>query len=555
MGHRMADSPSMAELDPITVEVVRNKLEGIANEMQQTLLRSSFSPIVKEGLDASASLFTVEGETLTQACAIPVHLGTLIPVVAKILEMYPVSQMKPGDAYIMNEPYLGGTHLPDIAVVTPIEVGGRIVALSAAMTHHQDMGGMSPGSVPTNAVEIFQEGLRIPPLRLRDAGVYNETLVAMIRQNVRIPDTVMGDLNAQIAACTVGSRRIGELVDGLGHNLVASIFASLLEQSEKMTRTALRSLPDGTYKYVDYNDNDGIELDKRIRFEVAVTLKDGSFHVDFTGSSAQVRGPFNAVPSGALAAACFAIRALTDPNIPTNAGCFRPISLTLPLGSIVNPVEPAPVNARTATIKRMAGCILGALRPVMPEKVPADSSGEMLAVMFGGLRSSGQSYVIGELIAGGSGAGVSSDGVDVVETDVSNCMNLPAEAMEMETPIRVHRVALRPDSGGAGKQRGGLGIIKEYEVLEGEVRFTHRGERHMCAAQGSNGGEPGAMAVSEIFRASGAHEVIPSKMMAVLKKGDRVIVTTAGGGGNGPFAGRDAVAVTMDLQDGKVSPI
>src|SRR5688572_19851217 len=348
--------------------------------------------------DLSASLFTVEGETLAQACAIPIHLGTLIPVVEKIRERYPVSEMKPGDAFIMNEPYLGGTHLPDIAIVTPICTGGRVVALSAAMTHHQDVGGMSPGSVPTNAVEIFQEGLRIPPLKFRDAGAYNETLVALIRQNVRIPDTVMGDLNAQLAACNVGARRIAELADTLGHNMMTAIFSNLLDRSEQLTRNALMSIPNGTYSYTDYNDNDGIELDKRIEFNVAVTVKDGKFHVDFTGSSPQVRGPFNAVPSGALAAACFAIRAVTDPNIATNAGCFRPISLELPLGSIVNPREPAAVNARTATIKRMAGCILGALRPAVPEKVPADSSGEMLAVMFGGLRDSGEPFVIGELI-------------------------------------------------------------------------------------------------------------------------------------------------------------
>lgn len=544
--------PREQGLDPITVEVVRNKLEGIASEMQQTLLRSSFSPIVKEGLDASASLFTVEGETLAQACAIPVHLGTLIPVVEKILELYPVAKMKAGDAFIMNEPYLGGTHLPDIAIVTPIVAkDGRVIALSAAMTHHQDMGGMSPGSVPTNAVEIFQEGLRIPPLRFRENGEYNETLVALIRQNVRIPDTVMGDLNAQLAACNVGARRISELVDALGHNMVGAIFEGLLDNSEQLTRSALRSIPEGTYSYVDYNDNDGIELDKRIKFQVAVTIRDGNFHVDFTGSSPQVRGPFNAVPSGALAAACFAIRAVTDPNIPTNAGCFRPVSLELPRGSIVNPVEPAAVNARTATIKRMAGCILGALRPAVPERVPADSSGEMLAVMFGGQRQSGEPFVIGELIAGGSGAGLHSDGVDVIETDVSNCMNLPAEAMEMEAPVRVHQVALRSGSGGAGKQRGGLGIVKEYEVLEGEVRFTHRGERHMCAASGSNGGEPGEMAVSRIFRTDGQTEEIPSKMMAVLQKGDRVIITTAGGGGNGPATLREQDLVDADVKDEK----
>ncbi|WP_454621118.1 hydantoinase B/oxoprolinase family protein [Bradyrhizobium cenepequi] len=540
-------------LDPITVEVVRNKLEGIANEMQQTLLRSSFSPIVKEGLDASASLFTLRGETLAQAIAIPIHLATLIPAIARILSVYPLATMSEGDVYIMNDPYLGGTHLPDIALVQPIFARGRPVAISATMTHHQDMGGMSPGSIPTTATEIFQEGLRIPPLKFRDRGAYNETLVAMIRQNVRIPDTVMGDLNAQLAACNVGARRIAELTESFGHDQTLAIFEDLLDRSEVLTRAALKTVPDGTYHYVDFSDNDGIELDKNIRFEVAVTVKDGTFHCDFTGSSPQVKGPFNCVPSGSLAAACYAVRAITDPNIPTNAGCFRPITLELPKGSIVNPVEPAPVNSRTATIKRITGCILGALKDVLPDRVPADNCGELLAVMFGGRYGDGRAFVTGELIAGGSGAGRSSDGVDVIETDVTNCMNLPAEAMEMETPIRVNRLALRQDSGGAGRQRGGLGVVKEYEILDGDVAFTYRGERHFFAPQGAHGGGEAAFAHSVILRGDGAQEVIPSKQMTTLHKGDRVVVETAGGGGNGPASERSRSAVLADLADGKVS--
>src|SRR5215471_12768146 len=313
------------DVDPITLEVLRNKLDGIANEMQLTLVRSSFSPIVKEGLDASASLFTVRGETLAQAIAIPIHLATLIPAIARILSVYPLSTMSDGDVYMMNDPYLGGTHLPDIALVQPIFASGRPVAISATMTHHQDMGGMSPGSIPTTATEIFQEGLRIPPLKFRDKGQYNDTLVAIIRQNVRIPDAVMGDLNAQLAACNVGARRIAALAAELGDNHALAIFDELLDRSEVLTRAALRTIPDGTYRHVDFSDNDGIDLDRHIRFEVAVTVKDGSFHCDFTGSSPQVRGPFNCVPSGSLAAACYALRAVTDPTIPTNAGCFRPI--------------------------------------------------------------------------------------------------------------------------------------------------------------------------------------------------------------------------------------
>ena len=539
-------------LDPITIEVTRHKLEGIANEMQSTLLRSSFSPIVKEGLDASAGLFTADGQTLAQACAIPIHLATLIPVLQKIIETFPPATMHPEDTFLLNDPYTGGTHLPDIALVQPIIVDGRLVAFSAAMTHHQDMGGMSAGSVPTNATEIYQEGLRLPPLKFRDAGKLNETLVAIIRQNVRIPDTVMGDINAQLAACSIGVRRITELTRKFGHDALTGLFSELLDRSEIMTRKALAKIPQGTYRYVDYLDNDGVDLDKPIRIEVAVTVGQSGIHIDFTGTSPQVRGPMNCVPSGSLAAACFAIRALTDPAIPTNAGCFRPISLHLPEGSLVNPVEPAPVNARTSTIKRITGCIVSALADILPDRIPAPSAGEMALVAFGGRQPTGENFVTGDLIASGSGASATSDGVDVIETDATNCMNLPAEAMEMETPIRLHRVALRPGSGGDGALRGGLGTEREYEVLTDNVTFTHRGERHFSAARGIFGGGDGACGESTILRADGTTETIPSKIVARLMKGDRVIVRTAGGAGYGDPTQRTAAMRRSDVADGKV---
>ena len=544
---------STADLDPITMEVLRHKFEGIANEMQSTLLRSSFSPIVKEGLDASSGLFTADGQTLAQACAIPIHLATLIPVVRKMIETFPPDTMHPDDTYLLNDPYTGGTHLPDIALIQPIFTGGKLIAFSAAMTHHQDMGGLSAGSVPTNATEIFQEGLRIPPLKFRDRGKVNETLVAMIRQNVRIPDTVMGDIHAQLAACLIGARRLGEVAQTHGHNELSAIFNELLSRSETMTRQALANIPEGIYRAVDYLDNDGIDLDKPIRIEVAVTVKDRAMHIDFTGTSDQVRGPLNCVPSGSLAAACFAIRALTDPSIPTNAGCFRPISLHLPPGSLVNPMEPAPVNARTSTIKRVTGTILAALAPVMGDRLPAASAGQMLIVAFGGRTFNHQPFVTGDLIAGGSGAAHDSDGVDVIETDATNCMNLPAEAIELETPIRLNRVALRPDSGGPGTHRGGLGTIREYEMLTDGISFSHRGERHYSAAQGVAGGGDGARAVSDIYRADGRVESIPSKIVTRLNKGDRVVVQTAGGAGHGDPANRDPAAIARDHADGKVT--
>ena len=539
--------------DPITVEVVRNKLDGIANEMELTLLKSSFSPIVKEGLDASASLFTLEGETLAQAIAIPIHLATLIHCVKRILTEFPVATMREGDIYCMNDPYLGGTHLPDIAVVMPVFHRDRPLAFAATMTHHQDVGGMAPGSVPTNATEVFQEGIRLPPLKLRDGEVFNDTLLKILRRNVRIPETFEGDLMAQVAACTVGVRRLAALAGVYGDNHLAAIFAELLDRSEAMTREALRAIPRGTYRAVDFLDNDGIDLDRRIRIEVAVTIDDGAMTVDFTGSSPQVRGPFNVVPSGTLAASCYAVRAITDPTIPTNGGCFRPISLKLPPGSIVNPNEPAPVNSRTATIKRVTGTILSALAEAVPDRVPADNAGELLALSFGGARPDGSRYVTGELVASGSGASRHKDGVDVIETDATNCMNLPAEALELDAPIRVNRAMLRPDSGGAGAHRGGLGILREYEILHGEVRFTHRGERHFIAPKGRSGGRDGAMARTVIHRTDGSEEIVPSKLVTTLRAGDRVVFETAGGGGYGDPAERTPAALEADLADGKVT--
>ncbi|HYC49330.1 MAG TPA: hydantoinase B/oxoprolinase family protein [Burkholderiales bacterium] len=538
-------------VDPITTEVIRNKLEGIANEMELTLLKSSFSPIVKEGLDTSASLFTVSGETLAQACAIPVHLATLIPALKTMIAKYPIATMREGDAFILNDPYCGGTHLPDIAIMTPVFHDGQVIALTATMTHHGDVGGYSPGSLPPNSTEIYQEGLRIPALKFREAGEYNETLVALLRLNSRLPDTLMGDLNAQLAACTVGGRRLKELAQQYGREYLMAVFEELLDRSETMTRAALRAIPEGTYRYVDYLDNDGIDLDKPVRIEVAVTVRDGTIEFDLAGTDGQLKGPLNCVPSGSQAAAYFAVRVLTDATIPTNGGCFRPVTLKLPEGSLANPKEPAPVNARTSTIKRIATCMVSALAQALPDRVSAPAAGTLLVVAFAGLRQSGERFIVGELIAGGSGAGRDRDGVDVVDTDASNCMNLPAEALEMDAPLRLHRVALRPDSGGAGEYRGGLGVIREYEVLADGVSFTHRGERHFSSAPGLAGALAGGSAHSVIRRADGREEVIPSKALTVLNRGDRVIVETPGGGGYGEPKRRTGVG--EDVANGKIS--
>jgi N-methylhydantoinase B len=543
---------AVTRVDPVTLEVVRNKLEGIANEMQMTLLHSAFSPIVKEGMDCSAAIFTADGQTIAQATAIPIHLATMIPALAAVVRKYPLAGMASGDVYILNDPYSGGTHLPDITLFIPVFAGGGMVGFSVTTVHHQDMGGMAPGSIPTNATEIYQEGLRIPPLKYMEGGRVNETLREMMCLNIRLSDTFMGDLNAQLSACMVGARRLNELCDAYGAAQVTRIFDLLLDRSEKMTRAALRTLPEGTYRYVDWLDNDGVDLDRRVRIEVAATVRDGTIHFDFTGSNPQVRGPINCVPSGAQAAAYYAVRALTDAQIPTNGGCFRPVSLTLPEGSIVNPQAPAAVNARTATIKRICGAMIGAFADAVPERVPAASAGLSVMLAFGGRRADGSHFILSELVCGGTGASRSGDGVDCLQTDGSNSMNQPIEALCLDAPIRIRRFGLRADSGGAGRQRGGLGVVREYEFLADDIRFTFRGERHFTAARGAVGGADGAMSVATIHRADGRVEQI-SKCVTTVSRGDRVVLETAGGAGYGDPRERAREALAADVANRKVS--
>lgn len=545
--------------DPVLLEVIRYRLESVVEEMQWSLIRGSFSPVVKEALDASCSLFDAQGTVIAQSRSNPSHLGSLVSSVASILQQYPVEKMADGDIFLINDPYLGGTHLPDIAVVMPLLGDGRVVALAAAMAHQIDVGGLMPGSVPTHATEIFHEGLRLPALRYASAGHIDDGLRRLIRQNVRMPDTLEGDLNAQIAACRIALRRLRETGERYGYPLLEAVVAELLDRSEAMTRRALAALPAGTWRHVDYLDNDGIDLDRRIRIEVAVTLDGkGNVSFDFEGTSPQVRGPLNIVPSGVRSAAFYGVRAITDPSIPTNGGCFRPVSVHLPARSLVNPDPPAPVNGRTPVMKRIASCIVGALAKVLPERFPAASAASVLVLAFGGQWPTRdgeptRSFVVTDLVNGGSGAADGHDGVDGIATDMTNGMSLNAEVLEIEAPLRLVCSTIRPDSGGPGQFRGGCGLAREYEVLHGPVRLSHRGERHFSAAPGLAGGGEGALAHSEVVRRDGRVETVPSKAMLVLETGDRLRVWTPGGGGYGPPDRRETDAREADRLDGKVT--
>jgi N-methylhydantoinase B len=545
---------SGAAIDPILLEVLRNRLDAIADEMEMTLLKSAASPIVKEGLDASAALFNVQGETIAQAAAIPIHLGALQLAAQRIVRAFPPGGMRDGDAFLLNDPYDGGTHLPDITLAVPVVAEGRVAALACTMCHHQDVGGRTPGSVPTDATELYQEGLIIPPTRLFRAGELDENLFAVLRRNVRLPDVFTGDLMAQVAAGRLGGIRLREVFAAHGTATVLDYIEALLAQAERMTRREIEAIPDGDYGFEDYLDDDGVELGRRVKIAVTVRVRGSGMTFDFTGTDVQVSGPFNAVPASTLSAVYYAIRAISDPAIPSNGGCFRAVDAVLPEGTVVNPRPPAPVSCRTATIKRIADTIQGALVRAVPARAPAASSGTLLVMAFGGRDpETGAPFVASELAAGGMGARPRKDGIDVIETDVTNCMNIPVESVEMNFPLRIPRVRLWTDSGGPGRFRGGLGLEKVFEATLADVGVAHRGERFASAPWGLHGGAPGRSGRAFIVRKDGRREELPSKKMVVLHPGDQLWEYIAGGAGYGDPLDRDPEAVLADVRDGKVS--
>jgi N-methylhydantoinase B len=539
--------------DPITLEVLRNRFDAIAAEIQFTLLRSAFSVILKEGEDCSAAIFNARGEIIAQSTALPQHMGAFIPALARIMREFPLPTMRAGDVYTMNDPHDGGTHLPDLIVAAPAIVDGEVVAFSVCLAHQEDFGGKVPGSMPTDSTEIYQEGLIVPPLKLYDAGRPDETLFRIIERNVRLPREVLGDIGAQVSAVTVGCNRIVDLCRTRGTDTVLATMDHLLDYAEQRTRARIAAIPDGIYRFTDYMDNDGIDLDRRVPISITVHIEGSHAVVDYAGTSPQVRGPINAPLSGAFASVYFAFRCLTDPTIPNNHGCYRPISVVVPEGCLLNPRAGAPVAIRAHTLKRAADTVLGALVQAVPDRVPAAPAGSISCVSFGGARADGMRFGLSDLIAGGAGARATLDGIEALDTDVSNCMNVPAEAIELGYPLRVLHYRLRRDGGGAGRMRGGTGIDRALEVTAGELVASYRSERHFTSPWGLFGGRAAPRWETSVIRADGTTETVPSKARLNLHAGDVLRVLSAGGGGYGNPAERAADAVLADVLDGKVS--
>lgn len=539
-------------IDPITLEVLRNRLEAIAQEMQDALVRSAYSNIIKEGHDCSAALFDAAGEVIAQATALPAQLGVLPTAVRRMVKLFE-GKLSDGDVMIVNDPYDGGTHLPDICLIAPVVKDGKVLAYAACIAHHQDVGGKTPGSLPTDSTEIFQEGLRIPPIKLFEKGARNETAFAFIDRNVRLPNVTAGDLGAQLASLHIGKVRLAALLDEHGAPAFRAYMAELLDRAERVTRQFIATIAPDRYAFEDYLDDDGIDRKTLVRIRATVSVNGSDLDIDFTGSSPQLNGPLNADRAALMSAVYFAMKSVTDPMGPTNGGSFRPIRLHLPEASVVNPKAPAPVNARTHTMKRIVDTLLGAMVQAMPGRIPAAPCGSVRVAIFSGFDEKGERYMCSDFSTGGTGGQPSRDGVDSLETDIANTMNMPAESLELNYPIRVNSYKLWNDSAGAGCQRGGFGVEREIEILRGKVTMTLREDRHRTQAWGLYGGRPSPPSHAEIKRAEGDYEEIPSKGVYQLSAGDRVRCRVSGGAGYGDPLKRDPAMVRDDVIDGKIS--
>lgn len=522
-------------IDPIQLEVFKHRFAAIAEEMGAVLRKASYSPNIKERRDFSCALFDAEAHMIAQAAHIPVHLGSMPMSVEAAIRDFP--DLGPGDVIIVNDPYRGGTHLPDITLVSPVFIQTSeasevsLFGFVASRAHHADVGGMTPGSMPV-AREIFQEGMIIPPVKLVAAGEVNQATWDLLLANVRTPEERAGDLWAQIASNQRGTQRLQELVFEHGIEKVNHYMTAMLDYTERMTRRLLESIPDGNYSFSDYMDNDGVE-EEPVLITVTIRIQEDQAIVDFTGSALQQRGSINAVYAITLSAVYYVFRCLIGLDVPNNAGCLAPIEVIAPEGSVVNAQHPAPVaGGNVETSQRITDVLLGALAQALPNKVPAASQGTMNNVTIGGHDPILEApFAYYETIGGGMGALPNRDGISAIHSHMTNTLNTPAEAMEYAYPLRVLRYEVRHNSGGEGKFHGGDGIIRDVQVLT-EAQVTLLTERRVGNPYGLDGGQPGSSGENAIFR-DGDEISLSGKGSTELLTGDILSIRTPGGGGYG----------------------
>ena len=546
---------SQQRIDPITLEILKNALSSVADEMALVLMRSAYSPVVRDSMDYSTALCDHEGAVIAQGLTLAVQLGAFPDAMQHLKQKF-AGRMQPGDIFIMNDPYgAGGQHLPDIYVIKPLFWEGEIEGYACTMAHHCDVGGIAPGSIAIHATDIYQEGLRLPMLKLYEAGVANGTLFEIIEKNTRQPVQVLGDLRAQLAACTVAERSFGDLLKRYGGRAVRPYLAAIMNQAERLMREFIQGIPDGAYRFEDWIDGLG-EDPEPLKIAVCVTVRGDEVEVDFTGTAAQVQGAINCPMAMVRSCSYCAVRCITSPDIPNCEGYMRPLKVFAPEGTILNPVLPAACAARGVMGYRVFDAIMGALAQVVPDRVIAAGEGGPTLFATGGYHR-GRPFVLTEVMVGTWGARAGKDGVEGISNPAANLSNQPVELIEAELPLEVVRYGMEPDSGGAGAFRGGLAFVREFRLLADEAVFTTRADRRDHAPYGFVGGHPGGASRNSLIAANGSERVLPTMPMEAVKwkAGDVFRHVSAGGGGCGDALKRSPALVLADVLDQKVGPV
>ncbi len=520
-------------MDPITLSVLASSLTGVAEEMSAALVRTAYSPNIKERRDCSSAVFDVQGNMVAQAENIPVHLGAMPFSVQAVVQAY--ADWTPGDVALVNDPYRGGAHLPDITCVAPVFHDGRPLAYVAVRAHHADVGGMTPGSLPAAAQEIFQEGLVLPPVKLWRAGKLDEDLMRLILANVRTPRERRGDLRAQLAAVHTGTQRMEELADRHGACELLQGFSALMDHAERRMKAALCSLPSGSWAFTDSLDEGILVSARLLRRNEAVT-------VDFTGSSPQVMAPVNAPFAVTASAVYFALRAALDPGLPPNAGAWRPVHIVAPPGTVVHARWPAAVGGGNLELsQRIVDVMLGALAQALPDRVPAACQGTMNNLTIGGIDPrSGEPYTFYETLGGGFGGRPDRRGIDGVHSHMTNTLNTPVEALEVAYPLRVEWYGFREGSGGRGRFDGGEGLRRDLRILDHTATVSLLSDRRQGQPYGVDGGEPGAPGEDYLLVEGAQSQRLPSKGTVQVSAGGLISIRTPGGGGHGRPSSRSA---------------
>ena len=537
--------------DPIAFELFKNSIFSIADEMALTICRTTYSGVLRDNMDFSTAFAAADGKLVAQGLTLPAHLGS-IPTALDVIVNRFGDTMQPEDMYIMNDPFDGGMHLPDIFIFKPIFWEGERIAFAATICHHADVGGRVPGSNASDSTEIFQEGLRIPPMKLYDRGELNETLWMLIEKNVRIPVQVFGDLRAQLAACTIAERQFLELIERYGVTDVKIYMTEIIDYAERLTRAAVLKLPDGEYEFEDWIDDDGIDIDQPIRLFVKITKHGDSMLVDWTGSSEQVKGAINNTLSFTKAASYTGIRSILPDGIPNNEGVFRVIEVTAPAGTIANNVMPAACAARGLTGFRMVDCIFGALAKMLPEKVCAASDGGNSGVSIGGYDVDRKPYIYVDFACGTWGGRPWGDGLQGNSNMFANMASQSVEVIEAEQPVGILAYEFLPDRAGAGKFRGGAPYFRDYRFTEREAVLQVRSDRARFRPYGLYGGMPGQPSANYL-NPQDNNQKLTSKPTMIIQEGDVFRHELAGGGGWGDPLERDPADVLRDVRNELVS--